>query len=57
MLFCTCSFSKEDPTGLKGVRIIEKQYLIVRIARITHSQVLRNLLNRGELYEIYFLGI
>ena len=27
------------------------------IARIIHSQVIKNLLNGGELYEIYFLGI
>ena len=33
------------------------QHLIIWIARSSHSQVLKNLLNGGELYEIHFLGI
>ena len=50
-------FSKEHRIGFTGVSIIEKQYLIVRIARSRHSQVLKNLSNGGKLYEIHFLGI
>ena len=57
MFFCERIFSKEHPIGFRGSVIIEKQYLIVRIARSSHSQVLKNLLNGGELYEIHFLGI
>ena len=57
MSFCERIFSKEHPIGFRGSVIIEKQYLIVRIARSSHSQVLKNLLNGGELYEIHFLGI
>ena len=57
MFFCERIFSKEHPIGFRGSVIIEKQYLIVRITRSSHSQVLKNLLNGGELYEIHFLGI
>ena len=57
MFFCERIFSKEHLTGFRGSVIIEKQYLIVRIARSSHSQVLQNLLNGSELYEIYFLRI
>ena len=49
LFFCERIFSKEHPTGFRGSVIIEKQYLIVRIARSSHSQVLKNLLNHGEL--------
>ena len=52
MFFCERIFSKEHLIGFRGSVIIEKQYLIVRIARSSHSQVLQNLLNGGELYEI-----
>ena len=57
MFFCERIFSKEHLIGFRGSVIIEKQYLIVRIARSSHSQVLQNLLNGSELYEIYFLRI
>ena len=50
-------FSKEHLIGLRGSVIIEKQYFIVRVSRRSNSQVLKNLLNVGELYEIHFLGI
>ena len=53
MFFCECIFSKEHPVGFRGSVIIEKQYLIVRIARSSHSQVLKNLLNGSELYDIF----
>ena len=52
MFFCERIFSKEHLIGFRGSVIIEKQYLIVRIARSSHSQVLQNLLNGSELYEI-----
>ena len=55
--FCGRICSKEHPTGFRWSVVIEKQYLIISIARIIHSQVIKNLLNGGELYEIYFLGI
>ena len=57
MFFCEHIFSKEHPIGFRGSFIIEKQHLIVRIARSSHSQVLKNVINGGELYEIHFLGI
>ena len=57
MSFCERTFSKDHPIGFRGSVIIEKQYLIVRIAKISHSQVLKNFLNGGELYEIHFLRI
>ena len=57
MFLCERIFSKEHPIRFRGYVIIEKQYLIVRIARSSHSQVLQNLLNGGELCEIHFLGI
>ena len=43
-----CIFSKEHTIGFRGSVIIEKQYLIVKIARSNQSQVLKNLLNGGE---------
>ena len=55
MFFCERIFSKEHPIGFRGSVIIEKQYLIVRIARSSHSQVLKNLSNGGELYEIHLM--
>ena len=57
MFFCERTFSKEHSIGLRGSVIIEKLYLIVRIARSSHSRVIKNVLNGGELYEIHFLGI
>ena len=57
MFFCERIFPKEHPIGFRGTIIVKKQYLIVRIARSSHSQVLMNLLNGRELYEIHFLGI
>ena len=48
MFFCKRIFSKEHPIGFRGSVITEKQYLIVRIARSSHSQVLKNLLNGGK---------
>ena len=57
MFFCERIFSKEHPIGFRGTIIVKKQYLIVRIVRSSHSQVLKNLLNGRELYEIHFLGI
>ena len=57
MIFVSVFFSKEHPIGFRGSVIIEEQYLIVRIARSSHSQVLKNLLRSGELHEIHFLGI
>ena len=56
MFFCERIFSKEYPIGFR-VTVIEKPYLFVRIARSTYSQVLKNLLNGGKLYEIHFLEI
>ena len=44
MFFCEHIFSKKQPIWFRGSVIIEKQYLIIRIARSTHSQVLKNLL-------------
>ena len=55
MFFCERIFSKEHPIGFRGSVIIEKQYLIVRIARSSHSQVLKNLSNCGELYKIHLM--
>ena len=57
MFFCELIFSKEHPIGFMGSVIIEKQYLIVRIAISSHSQVFKNLLDGDEVYEIHFLGI
>ena len=54
MFFCERIFSKEHRIGFKKFRIIETQYLVVRIARSSHSWVLKNLLNGAELYEIHF---
>ena len=50
-------FSKEHLIGFRGFVIIEKQYIINRVTKLSHSQVLKNLLNGGELYEIHFPGI
>ena len=55
MIFVNVFFSKKHPIGFRG-SVIEKQYHIVRVTRSSHSQVLKNLLNSGELYEIHFLG-
>ena len=56
MFLCEHSiFSNKHPIGFRGSVIIEK--LIVRIARSSYSQVLKNLLNGGKLYEIHFLGV
>ena len=55
--FCERIFSKEHPIGFRGLVIIEKQYLIVRPAKSSHSQVLKNLLNGGELYGPHFPAI
>ena len=57
MFFCERTFSKEHSIGFRESVIIEKLYLIVRIARSSHSRALKNVLNGGELYEIHFLGI
>ena len=57
MFFCERIFSKEHPIGFREFVIIEKQYLIVRIARSSHLKVLKNLLNVVDLYEIHFRGI
>ena len=57
MFLCERIFSKEHPIGFRGTVIIEKQYLIVRITRSSHSKVLKNLLNGSEVYEMHFLGI
>ena len=57
MFFCERVFSKEHRIGFRVSIIIEKQYLIVRVARSSHSQVFNNPLNGGKLYEIHFLGI
>ena len=52
MFFRKRIFSEEHPIGFMGSVIIEKEYLIVRIARSSHSRVLKNLLNGSELYEL-----
>ena len=57
MSLCERIFSKEHLIGFRGSVIIEKQYLIVRITKSSHSQVLRNFLNGGELYKINFFRI
>ena len=54
MSFCERPFSKDHPIGFRGSVIIEKQYLIVRIAKISHSQVLKNFLNGGEIHFLRF---
>ena len=54
--FCEYFISKENSIGFRGFLIIEKQYLIARIFRSSHSQVLINILNGGKVYEIRFLG-
>ena len=41
----------------KRIQFDSIQSLTVRTARSSHSQVLKNLLNGGELYEIHFPGI
>ena len=41
--FCERIFSKEHPIGFRGSIIIEKQCLIIWIARNSHLQVLKNL--------------
>ena len=56
-VFCECIFSKEHPIGFRGSVIIEKQYLIIWIARSSHSQVLKNLSNGGKFYKTHFLWI
>ena len=48
--------SNENWIGFRGLVIIEKQYLIARIFKSSHLQVLINILNGGKLYEIRFLG-
>ena len=51
-------FFKKTSDWIQGVRFfIEKQHLIVRIARSSHSLELKNLLNGAKLYEIHFLGM
>ena len=57
MIFASVFFQKGIGLNSGGSVVIEKQYLIGQIARSSHSQVLKNLLNSGKLYEIYFLGI
>ena len=56
-VFCERIFSKQHLIGFRGSVIIEKQYFIIWIARSSHSQRLKNLLNGGEHYEIDFLVI
>ena len=55
--FLQAYFLERASNLFKGVSIIEKQYIIVRIASSSHSQVLKNLLNGDELYKINFIGI
>ena len=56
--FLWAYFFKRASDWIQGVRFfIEEKYLIVRIVRNSHSQVLKKLLNGGKLYEIHFLGI
>ena len=50
-------YFKRASDWIQGIRYYWKAYLIIWIVRITHSQVLKNLLNGGKLYEIHFLGI
>ena len=57
MSFCERIFSKEHQIRFRGSVIIEKQYLIVRIVECSYPQVLKNLLNGGELYETHFLRV
>ena len=57
MFFVRALFQKKHPIGFRGTVIIEKQYLIIRIARDSHLQVLKNFLKGGEFYEIHVFGI
>ena len=50
--FCDRIFAKEDSNGSRGVILIEKQYLMVRIFRRSHLQVVIYILNGRKLYEI-----
>ena len=54
--FCERIFSIEHPIWFKEFfGTIEKEYLIVRIFRSSHSQELINIKNGGTLYKIWFL--
>ena len=56
-VFLWAYFLKRAFHWIQGFVIIKRLYPIVRIARSSHSRVVKNVLNGGELYEIYFLGI
>ena len=56
MFFLWAYFLKRTFNSIRGSVIIEKQYLIARIA-VSDSQELKNLLNGAKMYEIHFLGI
>ena len=51
------AFFKRASDWIQGVRYYWEPYLIIWTTRSIHSQVLKNLFNDGELYEIDFLGI
>ena len=55
-VFCKRIFSKEHPIGFRVFTCLVKNN-IVRIAWSSHSQVLKNLLNGGKVYETHFLAI
>ena len=57
MFFCEHIFSKEHLIEFMGSVIIEKQYLVTRLTKTSHSQVLKNLLNGSKLYKTHFPGI
>ena len=49
-------FSKKHPIGFRWSVIIEKHILSSESPKVAIHRC-KNLLNGGELYEIYFLGI
>ena len=55
--FLWAYYFKRASDWIQGLRYYWKAYLIIWTARSSYSQVHKNLLNGGELYEVHFLGI
>ena len=57
MSFCEHIFSKEHPIGFRVSVIIEKQYLIVRVTKSSHSQVPQNRSRISRLQLFFKIGV
>ena len=55
MIFVSVYFQKSIRLDSGGLLLLKSN--ILSLESLEESQVLKNLLNSGELYEIHFLGI